>query len=119
MQYIRFNLPRATFLMASVIMVLGINVQSHAESEYAITYQKAELNSVEGRTSVHERVLKAAKAHCPSYHRTKSLRDVANCIDDVVADLVVKIDHPGFTAFVNGEIGYNVASSTEHQPLQD
>ncbi|MEM7281613.1 MAG: UrcA family protein [Pseudomonadota bacterium] len=73
--------------------------------DYAISYRNAELTTIEGRIAVHKRILSAAKAHCPRYTRTKSLRDVANCVDDVVSDLVEQIDNPQFTAFVSGASG--------------
>ena len=107
------KIHRRILLTAVAISCLSVP-PVHAENNYTITYREAELTSIEGRIAVHERIVKAAKNHCPNYNRTKSLGDIANCVDDVVSDLVEKIDHPQFTAFVNGELN-NITALAESE----
>ncbi len=85
-------------------------------NEYAMSYSNAELASADGVKDVHERIVKVAKLYCPTYSQVRNHREVRACVDEVVNDLVNKVDHPSLTSFHNTDNSVRVASAEDVQP---
>ena len=75
-----------------------------AEGEYSVSYNPAQIYSMEGMRSLHQKILTTAKNYCPRYNEKgqgiTQYRQVKTCRADVVEDLVEKINKPAFTAYV-------------------
>ena len=89
-------------LAFAVIAVVGFVGTASAE-EYVLTYSEKELGDYAGVEAVHQRIVKAAKQYCPTYSQIRSHRDVQACVNDVVQDLVEKVNHPRMSAFHDGQ----------------
>lgn len=92
---------------------LSFGAGALANDGYVMTYTKDELSTFAGVQNVHERIVKAAKQYCPTYSQIRSKREVQSCIDDVVTDLVQKVDHPRLTDYDAGDNRFRVASTAE------
>lgn len=98
-----------------VIAVIGVACfgagNAVAADQYELAYSKQELASHQGVATVHKRVLRTAKAFCPSYSEVRDVRRVRSCVQDVADDLVSKIDHPKLTSYHTGEGDVRVAAT--------
>ena len=78
---------------------------------YEVSYTGQELSTHSGVAEVHERILQAAREHCPTYAQVRSVRRVQTCVAEVAADLVAKIDHPRLTGYHVGRDEVQVAAA--------
>ena len=90
------------------IMLFSANAAAEAD-EYVLSYSSKELGSAHGVSEVHERIVKAAKRYCPTYSTIRNMREVNDCIDDVVNDLVSKVNHPRLTDYHIGDDRVRIA----------
>ena len=90
------------------VLLFSANAVAGAD-EYVLTYSTNELSSAQGVGEVHERIVKAAKRYCPTYSVIRNMREVNACIDDVVNDLVSKVDHPRLSDYHAGDDRVRIA----------
>ena len=90
------------------LLMAGVSVAD----EYKLAYSASDLNSIESVQDLHVEIVETAKSHCPSYTSTRSLADRRACVDDVVTDLVEKVDSPVLTAYHQGEVNAQVAQAS-------
>ena len=83
------------------------------ENQYAISYSNQELSNHEGVAAVHQRIMRTAKQHCPSYSQVRDLRRVRSCVSEVADDLVTKIAHPQLSSYHSGDSDVRVATMTQ------
>ncbi|MCP5178789.1 MAG: UrcA family protein [Pseudomonadales bacterium] len=103
------NFPTLTF--ATLTLALSASAFGHAsDADYSLVYRNADFATYENVRDLHQRIVKTAKAHCPSYFTTRSLSDVNTCVRDVVENLVRSIDNPRLTAYDAGQPAFDVAS---------
>ena len=96
------------------VLISGVLMSGMAyASEYSFSYNSSELRTIESVQSLHQEIVKTAKEHCPSYMQTRSLADRRNCVNDVVSDLVQKVDNPTLTAYHQGDINTSVAQASK------
>ncbi|MEM7099601.1 MAG: UrcA family protein [Pseudomonadota bacterium] len=95
------------------IGVFGLSGAATA-GEYVLTYSETELATHDGVKDVHSRIVAAARDYCPTYSRVRSLAEVRDCIDDVVDDLVDKVNHPKMTSYHTGEAVRVIADGVDH-----
>ena len=89
--------------------------QTALADEYAMSYSKNELTNVAGVQGVHSRIVKVAKRYCPTYSQIRNHKEVSECVADVVADLVNKVDHPRLTGYHVGDESISVADASRRQ----
>ena len=94
------------------VFVMGFGMSAVAD-EYVLTYSEKELATFGGVADVHARIVKAAKQYCPTYSQIRSHADVKTCVDGVVSDLVLKVNHARMTSFHSGDRGVQVAESAK------
>ena len=75
-----------------------------------LSFTKQELNTHDGVVDVHDRIMQVARNQCPTYSQVRNLRRVQNCVTEVTADLVARIDHPRLTSYHNGSDEIQVAA---------
>ena len=101
--------------MKKVAVLIGgllVSGMSYA-NDYSFSYSPSELETIESVQSLHGEIVETAKEHCPSYNSTRSLADRRNCVNDVVSDLVQKVDSPVLTAYHQGEVNAQVAQAAK------
>jgi len=91
--------------------------QGAMAGEYAVSYSNQELTSASGVESVHERIVRVARKYCPTYSQVRNNKEVQVCVQDVVSDLVEKVDHPRLTSYHtnDGSVRVATAESTEQK----
>ena len=62
-----------------------------ANDGYSVSYKGSEMNSLNGVSDVHARIVDTAKEYCQSFRKAGAMRGGAACIQDVTNDLVEKI----------------------------
>ncbi len=67
--------------------------------DIAVSIKRADLNHAMGVQAVHEQILEAARAECPSYSQVRSLPDIRSCRDRVAAALVAQVSDANLTAY--------------------
>jgi len=82
------------------------------EKQTVMTYSAADFESVETVKDLYQRVRKIARRHCPSYSRTRNLQGTNACVDEVVDELISRVDHPALTAYRGGEEQVRIALET-------
>ncbi len=93
------------------IVMFGIGGTAVASDEYVLTYSAQELSTFSGVEDVHARIVKTAKQYCPTYSQIRSHKDVQNCVDGVVSDLVAKVGHPQLSGYHAGEEWVQIATA--------
>ena len=88
---------------------LLLSAPAFAEREYALEYSEQELATSEGVRELHARIVRTAKDYCPSYAETRQMRETAACVDDVVTDLVERVNHADLSALHQGRDKVRVA----------
>lgn len=92
-------------LMCTALIGAGVAFSGvAAANEYAVSFSQDELVSYEGVGQVHARIVETAKDYCPTYAEVRSVSTVRACVNDVVADLVSKVNDPLMTAYHNGDL---------------
>ena len=99
-------------MVSASCMAFGAAASADDPKNYALTYKADELSNYDGVRDVHARIVKAAKEYCPTYARIRSVREVNACIQDVVADLVAKVDHARLSSYHAGDDYVQVAGSS-------
>ena len=100
-------------LVASAVALSVASTTAFADpNEYSLMYSKSDFTSHQGVVELHEKIVRTAKAHCPSYFTTRSLADVNACVEEVVNDLVKVIDNPQLTAYAEGDTDLRVAGES-------
>ena len=94
--------------------VLGFG-QTALAKEYAMSYSAQELTTAAGVKDVHARIVKVARRYCPTYTKIRDLKEVHQCVADVVEDLVTKVDNPQLTSYHAGDDGVRVATTESRQ----
>ena len=93
--------------------VFGISGVANA-SDYVLSYSEKELATHDGVKDVHSRIVEAARDYCPRYSSVRSLAEVRSCVDDVVNDLVDKVNHPRMTSYHTGEAVRVIADGVDY-----
>jgi len=110
-------MKRISTVILSVALTAGLHSAAQADQEesnrYSVVYSTSDFSSNDNVAQLHRKIVKTAKAHCPSYFTTRSLADVNSCVRDVVADLVRNIDNPQLTAYAAGESTVELAAETD------
>ena len=97
---------------AVAMFVSALLLSSNAAAEdYVVTYKHAELTNAQGVADVHNRIVKAAKRYCPTYSQIRSNQEVQDCINDVVEDLVSKVNHPQLTSLHESGSAVSIAEA--------
>ncbi len=99
-------------MVGASCMAFGAAASADDPKQYVLAYAANELSNYDGVRGVHARIVKAAKQYCPTYARIRSVREVNTCIEDVVADLVAKVDHPRLSSYHAGDDRVLVAGSS-------
>lgn len=99
-------------MVSASCMAFGAAAGADENEQYVVTYAANELGNYDGVRSVHARIVKAAKQFCPTYSQIRSSREVNACIEEVVADLVAKVDHPRLSDYHAGDDRVRVAGSS-------
>ena len=81
-------------------------------NEYTLVYSKSDFTNYQNVAELHKKIVRTARAHCPSYFTTRALADRNACVKDVVADLVRVIDNPKLTAYAEGDTSLRIAGDT-------
>jgi UrcA family protein len=92
------------------VALFGLSQMAVAD-DYTLSYSAKELANSDGVTSVHKRIVKAAKDYCPTYSQIRNVRDVQSCVDGVVDDLVNKVGHPRLSSYHANDNSVRIASS--------
>ena len=99
-------------LVVALVGFVAVGLGSTAlAGEYAVSYSNQELSSANGVQSVHKRIVTAARRYCPTYSQIRNTREVWACMQDVVSDLVDKVDHPQLTSYHTGDNDVRVAAA--------
>ena len=98
-------------MVSASCMAFGTAASADENEQYEVVYSANEMSNYDGVRDVHERIVKAAKQFCPTYSQIRSTREVNACIEDVVADLVAKVDHPRLSDYHAGDDRLRVAGS--------
>ena len=94
----------------SLVAACTLSASAFADpNQYSLVYSKSDFANYTSVAELHEKILRTAKAHCPSYFKTRALNDVNSCVNDVVQDLVRVIDNPRLTAYAEGDTSIRVA----------
>ncbi len=102
----------------SLVAACMMSATAYADpNEYTLVYSKSDFANYSSIAELHEKIVKTAKAHCPSYFTTRSLADVNACVSEVVDDLVRVIDNPRLTAYAEGDTSLRIAG--EATPVDD
>ncbi len=97
----------------SLVAACMMSATAYADpNEYTLVYSKSDFANYSSIAELHEKIVKTAKAHCPSYFTTRSLADVNACVSEVVDDLVRVIDNPKLTAYAEGDTSLRIAGDT-------
>ena len=97
---------------AVAMFVSALLLSSNAAAEdYVVTYKHVELTNAQGVADVHNRIVKAAKRYCPTYSKIRSNQEVRACINDVVEDLVSKVNHPQLTSLHESGSAVSIAEA--------
>lgn len=107
-------MTRITTVLFSLAIATGAPVvataaEDHA-SRYNLVYSSADFSSPAAVEALHQRIVKTAKSHCPSYFVSRSMADTRACVRDVVNDLVKVINNPMLSAFASGRTVQEVAA---------
>ncbi|MEM7100048.1 MAG: UrcA family protein [Pseudomonadota bacterium] len=83
------------------ILIAGILVTGNAwgDDRYSVSYSKEDLQTTHGVAALHARIKQIAQNHCPSYKEVRNLGDNRRCVEDVMTDLVSKVNNPRLTAY--------------------
>lgn len=90
--------------------LVGMSSVALADNSYAVSYSQKELTSAQGVQAVHARIVREAKRHCPDYSTIRRIREVTLCVEEVVSDLVDKVNHPELSRYHANDEGYRIAS---------
>jgi len=97
----------------SIIAIASVAIFSFSQmamaEDYAINYSNKELSTGAGVANVHARIVKAAKQYCPTYSQIRNHKDVQNCVNGVVEDLVSKVNHPTLSDYDAGDRNQRIA----------
>lgn len=80
-----------------------------AEQTYSVVVKQSDFRSAEAVANLHARIRKQSRQACPNYFVERDLRAMAQCREEVEAELVSKINHPVLNAFVEGEESLRIA----------
>ena len=109
-------MKRFTTAVFSLVITTGLPVLTHAAdsaaARYNLVYTTADFNSPASVQALHERIVKTARSHCPSYFVSRSMADTRTCVRDVVSNLVRVIDNPRLNAYAQGDTFLEVAGDT-------
>ena len=90
--------------------IFSIGASSAVADTFELSYSADAVNTYKGVSELHESIVETAKEHCPTYHQVRSLADVRNCQNDVVNQLLEKVNSARLTAYHNGELTEQVAA---------
>lgn len=108
----KFVTRTSAVMLATGALVVGANASAAGE-EYVVSYTYNELTNSRGVEDVHARIVKAAKAYCPTYSQIRNAKDVRVCVDGVVEDLVSKVNHPQLTSYHESGSSVSVAGEVK------
>ncbi len=102
-----------TFVAAQAALTVNAHppqVRTQTEpNHYQLAYSAQDFQSVDTVKSLHERIVRTARQFCPTWYETGSISLVNICVNDVVDDLVGKIERPSLDAYVRGETEVRIA----------
>ncbi len=99
-------MKRISTVLFSLAVATGTPVVAQAAddnaSRYNLVYSSSDFNSPAAVVALHDRIVKTAKSHCPSYFVSRSMADTRACVRDVVSDLIKVINNPMLSAYSSG-----------------
>ena len=102
-----------TFIAAQAALTVNAHPpQMRTQTEpnhYQVAYSAQDFQSVDTVKSLHERIVRTATRFCPTHRLVGSISRVNDCVNDVVDDLVGKIERPSLDAYVRGETETRIA----------
>lgn len=80
-----------------------------ADESYSVAIKQSDFRDAATVAGLHQRIRKESREACPNYFVERDLRAIAQCREEVEADLVSKINHPLLNAYVEGEDSLRLA----------
>ncbi|MEM7099959.1 MAG: UrcA family protein [Pseudomonadota bacterium] len=90
--------------------IFSLGASGAVADTFELSYNPEAVDSYKGVVQLHQSIVETAKEHCPTYHQVRSLADVRSCQNDVVNQLLEKVNSARLTAYHNGEWNEQVAS---------
>jgi UrcA family protein len=89
--------------MAGLIVCCIAQLAGAEAGAYSLAYTVEGLQTPQGVATLHKRIVRTARDHCPTYREVGSIKDSRACVSEVVDDLIEKVDHEALTAYHRGE----------------